>query len=209
MLLLSAAFACDKALLATLPIPDVADAKPIVAQGAGKDGDVKMAGARVTYKSAHTLAEWMPVLESPEDQDAWHPKEMGTRRAERLDEATLFQQIDISLFFGAITIRRQIVAGIQWIERSPTVIRNCWRALDPEPWAAKIAVWRDDAPFQLHGMGSWDVRALPDGGTSISYTFWADTGAMPAKVQAWAMSRTLPELMAAFEAYVGTPAALR
>ena len=206
-LLVAIAWACDPAVLASLPIPTAVDRTPIVEKGTSYLGDIRIAGARVTYRSVHPLAEWAPVLERPEDQDVWHPKQFGTRRAERLGPATLFQQVDISVLFGAIKIRRQIVAGITWLERSPDVVRNCWRAQDPASYEAQIAPWKDDAPFQLHGMGSWDLRALPDGGTSVSYTFWADTGAMPAKVQAWAMSRTLPDLMGAFEAYVGSPAA--
>ena len=207
--LLFPAWPCDPTLLSTLPIPTAIDATPTVARGAGKEGDIKMAGARVTYRSAHSLVEWAPVLERPEDQDAWHPPAFGTRRVERLDAATIYQQLEISLLFGAVTIRRQIVVGLEWKERSDAAIRNCWTALPPERWGDALAAWPDTAPFQRHGMGSWDLRALSDGGTSVSYTFWADAGAMPASVQAWAMSRTLPDLMRAFEAYVGTEAAIR
>ncbi len=204
MLLVAVAWACDDDVLARIPPPAVVTAAPIVGQGAltGADG-VKLAGARVTFRSAHPLAAWAPVLDRPEDQDTWHPASIGTRRIERLDAETIFQQLDIRVLWGAIRVRRQVVVVVRWLERSDRALRNCWTAVDPAPFAARIAPWVDDAPFQRHGQGGWDLHPLPDGGTFVSYTLWADTGAMPAPVQSWAMSRTLPDLMAAFEAYVG------
>lgn len=203
MLLAVSAWACDDAMLARIPVPVEITAEPEVGHGSFVADDVRFAGARVTYRSAHPVAAWAPVLARPEDQDDWHPGEFGTRRVERLDPTTIYQQLDIRMLFGAVRIRRQTVVGITPLADGPSEIRNCWDILDPEPWRVAIAPYVDDTPFQRHGFGGWQIRALADGGTAVSYSLWADTGAMPAAVQSWAMSRTFPDLMRAFETYVG------
>lgn len=203
MLLVATAWACDPAVLDSIPLPTVVTEKPLLTRGVTEAGGVKLAGARVSFRSAHPFADWMPVMDRPEDQDEWHPPAAGTRRVERLGPDLLFQQLDIRVVWGAVHSRRQVLVAIRTLARDEDELRNCWTAVDPAPYAARIAPWVDDAPFQRHGQGGWDLRALPDGGTYVSYSLWADTGAMPAPVQSWAMSRTLPELMAAFEAHVG------
>jgi hypothetical protein len=207
MLFVMPAWACESAVLATLPVPTSVTSEPTILRGAAQLGGVEMAGTRVSFRSAHGIASWSRVLDRPEDQDDWAPAEFGTTRVERLDAHTLFQQLDLSLFFGAVHIHRQVVVAIRWLARSPERLENCWVAADPAPWHDRLARWLTDAPFQEHGFGGWTLSALPDGGTAVSYSLWADVGAWPPSVQSWAMSRTLPDLMRAFEAYVGTPAA--
>jgi hypothetical protein len=203
MLLVATAWACERAVLDQIPLPPVASERPVVARAATESHGVKLAGARVTFRSAHPFAKWVPVMDRPEDQDEWAPRSLGTRRVERLGPNALFQQLDIRVVWGAVHIRRQVLVALRSLVRNDHELRNCWSAVDPAPYAAQIAPWVDDTPFQRHGQGGWDLYALPDGGTYVSYTLWADTGAMPGPVQSWAMSRTLPELMAAFEAHVG------
>jgi hypothetical protein len=209
MLLVTPAWACDDAVLNQIAPPAVVTAEPAVGSGSARRDGVSYAGARVSYRSAHPLAEWAPVLARPEDADEWQPPAIGTARVERLDARTIFQQMDISILFGAVHIRRQVVVAVDWIERSATHLHNCWSAIPHEPWGSRVEAWVTDAPFQEHSYGGWEVHPLPDGGTFVSYEFWADTGALPPSVQSWAMSRTLPDLMRAFEGYVGSPAARR
>src|SRR4051812_32776868 len=106
MLLVAAALACDDAVLAELPVPAQVSAEPAVAHGATREGAIQFAGARVSYASAHSLAEWAAVLTRPEDQDEWSPESLGLVRVERLDPGTIFQQMDISMLLGAVHVRR-------------------------------------------------------------------------------------------------------
>ena len=51
-----------------------------------------------------------------------------------------------------------------------------------------------------HGQGGWDAKPVA-GGVAISYAFWTEAKILLPQVQAWAMSRTLPDLARAFEAH--------
>lgn len=197
------AAACDDGVLRTLrgpsvPTPDVA----VVMGGATTSRGQAVAGALATFRSPFSVEDWYRVLSNPEDQDLWHPEEIGTSRVERLDPTHIFQQADISALFGAVHVRRQIVVETDW-RVSAGRLESCWFADDPDRWRAQVAPWATDAPFQRLALGMWRVDPLPEGGTRVAYQFWAENGVVPAKLQSWAMSRTLPTLMYAFQDRVG------
>lgn len=197
------ALACDDGVLGTLHGPDVPTPEVAVTIGGattarGED----VAGALATFRSPFTVEDWYRVLARPEDQEKWHPAEIGTARVERLDPTHIFQQVDISALWGAVRVRRQIVVETDWRSRIGR-LESCWFADDPDTWRAEVAPWATDAPFQRLALGMWSVDPLPDGGTRVAYQFWAENGLVPAKLQSWAMSRTLPTLMHAFQDRVG------
>jgi hypothetical protein len=103
-----------------------------------------------------------------------------------------------------VTASEQIVVGIDWMIISDQKLRNCWYADDSTPYQTAIAGWVDDSPWQKIGYGGWEVDPLPDGGSRVSYQMWVEAEILPASVMAWALSRTLPTLMNAFEARVAS-----
>jgi hypothetical protein len=128
---------------------------------------------------------------------------MGTRRVERLDPSHIFQQLDITILLGAVHIRRQIVVGSTWLENTATAAKSCWYGADPARYTAQIAPWADDSTWESVTFGSWEVRARPEGGSTVSYQFWSPSKSLLPQIQAWAMARTLPEMMRVTDAHVG------
>lgn len=186
-----------------LPFPEVVDARPrLVSDRVEVDG-VSLAGARIAFRSEHPVSAWEPVVTAPERQDDWQSPSLGLQRAERLDATHVFQQMQFDLFFGAVRIQRQVIVDIRWQERTDAHLHNCWVAADPAPFRAALAPMDNAAPWVGHGAGGWEIHPLPDGGTYVSYQFWAESALLPPRMQAWGMSRTLPDLMAAFDAEVG------
>ena len=100
-------------------------------------------------------------------------------------------------------MHRQAVIGLEWNASTPTHFASCWYIDRPDPFTARVASWVTDAPWQKVGMGGWDIVPMPEGGTRVSYQFWTEADLLPA-VEAWAMSRTLPNLIRAFDAQAAT-----
>lgn len=194
---------CDMAVLATLAAPAANPARPVLTSGRTVAHGVDLAGARVVMVSDHGLPAWRRVLRSPETTDDWHPDSLGTKRVERLDPSHIFQQLDISILLGAIHIRRQIVVGSRWLDDTATELRNCWYGSDPTRYQAQMAAWADDSTWETVTYGSWHLRPQADGTTWVSYQMWSPSKTVLPQIQAWAMSRTLPEMLSAFEAHVG------
>jgi hypothetical protein len=201
LLIVEAAFAapCNVSVLSVIraiPAPEA----PIVTLGqATAPNGTALAGARVVMHSQYPLSAWTPVIQHPETQDDWAPADMGTKRVERLDTSHIFQQTHLNILMGAVQIKRQVVVEINWLEQSTARIKNCWQMVDPTPFKAQIAPWVDDSPFETTGMGSWEVEALPDNSTRVSYQMWVPATLLPANVMAWAMSRTFPDLIRVFD----------
>jgi hypothetical protein len=189
---------CDAAVVHALPSPD-ATAKPVVVSGRTESYGVPLAGAKITWLSQAAMGTWATLLAHPEDADDWLPPSLGTKQAERLDPTHLYQQNDISLLGGIVRIQRQAVVAIHWEAVSSANVRNCWWVEDPAAWRSALTKWPYDADFLMHGQGGWDVYPVA-GGVSISYAFWAEATTMLPQIQAWGMSRTLPDLATAFEA---------
>lgn len=187
------------ALAAPAPNPD----KPVLTSGRTTTHGVDLAGALIVMVSEHGLPAWKRVLRTPETTDDWHPDSLGTKLVERLDATHIYQQLDITILLGAIHIRRQIVVGSRWLEDSAKELRNCWYGSDPATYQAQVAPWADDSTWETVTYGGWHLRPQADGTTLVSYQMWSPTKTVLPQIQAWAMSRTLPELLSAFEVHVG------
>lgn len=198
------AAACDLAVLNALAAPELEVPAPAVATGKARQGGVDLAGANIVMRSQWGMTAWDKVLSRPEDEDNWLPAAFGTTRVERLDPSHIFQQKDIHAFFGAVHVRRQMVVGIDWLERSTTRLRNCWSAADPAAYDEALRPWSwEGVEMQRHALGGWDLHPLPDGGTYVSYQVWSDTTLLSPAVQARMMAGMLPDLMQAYEKRVG------
>lgn len=143
------------------------------------------------------MASWQKVIAHPETVDDWAPASLGVKRAERVDASHMYQQTDFSLLGGLIHIQQQAVTGVRWDSSSAQRFSNCWWVEDPSDWVGKVPNVGTD--FAQHGQGGWTVEPAAGGGTSVSYAFWAEARMLLPQVQAWAMSKTLPELVRAFD----------
>lgn len=191
--------ACDLAALERLPWP-TAESRPATVSMAVDD----TVGVRVVFRSEHDPAQWYAVLREPESHDEWQAKAFGVERIDRLDAEHIYQRIDLPILFGAFHIREQLVVHIHW-QSTVGALKNCWRSVDPAPWASAVPAW--NARWETQVRGGWDVEPLPGGGSKVSYQVWAPQEIIFPGLQSWAMSRTLPQLMELFEARVGTLAA--
>ncbi len=200
-LLAAAAWACDAGVLSAIPAPPPDPDRPVVANGSYELNGVSLVGSLVTILSAEPLEAWKSVLAKPENQDEWHPAQFGTKRVERLGPGHVFQHMDLSVLWGAVHIRRHAIARIEWLESSDSRFHNCWQAEAPEPWLEKVAAWTEpEVEWNRIGYGGWLVDRRPEGGTQASYQFWIESRIMFPQLEAWASSRTLPDLMRAFDA---------
>lgn len=190
---------CDANVIDALPSPMAQVGAPSIVSGRTVSGGVDLAGAKITWLSAAGMDTWADLLAHPETTDEWLPIALGTKRVERLDTTHIYQQNDFLLLGGLVRIQRQAVAAIRWDQVDRQRILNCWWIDDPHTWSATISRWPSEAEFVYHGQGGWDVFPV-SGGVSVSYAFWTEAKTMLPQIQAWAMSRTLPELGRAFEA---------
>lgn len=201
LLSVTAALACEPRLLASFEAPERPPAELTIAHTTGKLDGVRYVGAHVTFRSDSPVSAWERVLEHPELQDDWHPKELGTERVERIEGTNFYQRTRLTVL-GAITIHRQLIVRIRWLESTPSALRTCWYAGDPATWPEAVAPLDDGAPWQRRGLGGWDIAALPEGGSRVSYQVWIDADWLPASLVSVAVSRTLPTLLGAFDARV-------
>ena len=197
---LGAALACEPSLMGQFPVPAAPPPKLTVETTSGKYAENTYTGAQVTMRSASPVPAWTAVLEHPERQDEWHPKELGTERVERVEGTDFFQRTAISVL--GFTVRRQVIARVHWLESTVDRLHTCWSAGVPAEFARRVQAWDDGSTWQEHGFGGWTITGLPGGGSAVSYQVWVDTNGIPAPLVAWGVSRTLPTLLGAFEAHV-------
>lgn len=200
--LIALSLACQSNVLSSIAVPAPEEDGVAVALGKARVGESDLAGVIGVYISDESIADWLRVLKVPENQEEWHPSEMGTKRVERVDPHHIYQQVEMSFALGAVQIRRQAVVEINWMSQTDSKLQNCWQLVEPTPFQPNVAAWVNDAPWQKVGMGGWNIYPLPDGRTFVSYQFWTESKLVPTSVQAWVMSKTLPNLMNAFEARV-------
>jgi hypothetical protein len=198
LLLASVAFACESPLFRALPEPKVpAQGKAVVTGDSTLDG-VPVVGARFSTRSASSIDAWREVLGRPEAQDDWMPPKFGYDLVEKIDASHMYLQVNVGFLFGAVTIHRQIVAEIGGSLTGAELV-TCWKRLAPEPWAAKVAQWRNDSDWQGASAGWWSVRSDASG-TIVGHQWWSATEGVPAAVLKFGASSTLPDLIDAFEA---------
>lgn len=196
--LVAVALACEPTLLAQFTTPSAPPAELTVENARATVAGVTYSGAQVTFRSTSPERAWQAVLEHPELQDEWHPKELGTEQVERIAGTDFYQRTAISVL--GFTIRRQLIARVHWIEATPERLRTCWSAGDPTEFASRVQAWDVGSKWQRNGYGSWSITNLEDGGSIVAYQVWVDTNGIPTPLISWGVTRTLPTLLNAFEA---------
>lgn len=194
------ALACDEPIFRTLAAPATpASGKAFVTGDATLDGQA-VVGARFVMRSAESYDVWKKVLGDPEHQDDWVPDKFGYDLVERIDASHLYLQVNVGFLFGAVRVRRQIVAKVESSEVGST-FTTCWEQVDPSPYTAQIARFNGDAEWQATSAGWWSVTPAPEGGVIVSHQWWSAPAGVPAAVLKFGASRTLPDLLDAFEAH--------
>jgi hypothetical protein len=199
MLLTAAlAFACDSAVYRALPEPSLPDKGKAVVTGDAKLDGVPVVGARFVTRSTASVDAWRTVLGRPETQDDWMPAKFGYDLVEKIDPSHMYLQVNVGFLFGAVTIKRQIVAQIDGNLAGSELV-SCWKRLPHETWEEEVAKWRNDSDWQGASAGWWSVR--PDGtGSIIGHQWWSATEGVPAAVLKFGAASTLPDLIDAFDA---------
>ncbi|HND32583.1 MAG TPA: hypothetical protein PLA94_21455 [Myxococcota bacterium] len=193
--------ACEPLLLSRFQTPTEPPAERVIQTTTGSAGGANYVGAQVTFRSSSSPRDWQRVLEHPELQDEWHPKELGTERVERIQGTDFYQRTGISVL-GTFTIRRQLIPRIRWLEMNDQILHTCWYAGNVEEFREKVKAWDDGSPWQERGYGGWTVRALAGGGSVVAYQVWVNADMVPSSFVSWAVTRTLPKLLGAFDARV-------
>lgn len=193
------AFACDEPVFSSLPVPAApADGKGVVTGDGVLDGR-EVVGVRFSMHSAEPVDVWKRVLGTPERQDDWVPDRFGYDLVEKLDASHMYLRINVGLIFGAVHVRRQLVAHVQDYQREGTYV-TCWKMVDHVPYAAQLARLANDADWENTSAGWWSVT--PEGaGSFVGYQWWAVAGKVPVPIMKFGASQTLPDLMDAFEAH--------
>ncbi|MFZ5479963.1 MAG: hypothetical protein ACOZNI_24575 [Myxococcota bacterium] len=196
------AVACEESVYAALPIPPAGEDGRGYVDGVFTEKGVALVGARLTLKSRWPYEAWRRELLRPEHHDEWQPKEFGNELAEAIDPRHLYLRANVGFLFDAVQVRRQLVAEITLVDTA-SLFRSCWHNVDPAPFRERLAGLVTDAPWEKAIYGGWDVTPAPGGGTTVSYQWWIGSAGLPVAVQRWAIGRTLPALLAAYEAHVG------
>ena len=96
---------------------------------------------------------------------------------------------------------RQTVVQVRWDEHESR-LRSCWTSDDPARWAAATAGYDTGAAWQTTATGGWNVTPAA-GGSIATYRVWADVQTVIPGLQSWAMARSLPSMIVAYDARVG------
>lgn len=197
LLLTTFAFACDDPVFRSLAVPAVPESGKGVVTGDGVLDGRDVVGVRFSMRSPHPVAVWKRVLDRPEQQDDWMPERFGYDLVERLDATHMYLRVNVGLVWGAVQLKRQLVAFVQQVER-PNSYVTCWRMVDHAPFAAQLVPFAHDAQWENTSAGWWSATA--DGtGSIVGHQWWATSGKVPRAIMKFGASRTLPDLMDAFE----------
>lgn len=198
MLFASLAFACGDPVFRTLAAPAVPPSGKNVVTGDGLMAGEAMVGARFTMLSDVPVEAWRAALADPDRQDDWVPDRFGYDLVEKVDASHMYLQVNVGLLFGAVQIRRQLVAELDSAREGGRYV-TCWRRVDPTPYLAKVAAWPSDAEWQTASAGWWSVEATA-AGTVVGHQWWTRAAGLPTAIVKFGASRTLPDLLDAFEA---------
>jgi len=198
LLLLTHALACDDAAFRAIPEPPVAGGAKGVATGESTLDGKPVIGVRFAMPSQASFAGWKAALADLDSQDQWVPDQFGYEYNTWIDASHAYLRFDVGLVFGAIHVRRQLVAVIRESSTASSYT-TCWRMVDPEPFKEKIAAIVTEAEWEKASAGWWSVRQQASGVT-VGYQWWTEVGKMPTSVMKYGMTTTLPALMDAFEA---------
>lgn len=202
-LVISSALAtpCDDAAFSAIPEPALpAKGKGVATGEATLDGR-KVLGVRFSMVSDKPLAAWKKILSEAEKQDEWVPDRFGYDFNEWIDKDNIYLRVDLSLVFGAVHVRRQLVALIRE-EDTGSTYTSCYKMIDHTPFDAKIAAWVTDAEWEKANAGWWHVRQDGDR-VLVGYQWWTEAGKIPVAVMKYGMSTALPDVMDAFDTYAG------
>lgn len=202
LLLVASASACDQPIFSSIAPPPVEEDGRGVATGEYNWDGRRMVGARLVKVSSYPVSAWKPVLAHGETQDDWMPAQFGYEDATLLDSSHMYLRFDIGFLMNAVRVQRQLVVQLQSSTRGEEY-RTCWQMVDPTPFDAQIAALKTDAAWERSSAGWWEVTPRPEGGSLVTYQWWTEVSAMPVAIMRYGMSRTLPDLMDAFEARVG------
>ena len=192
---------CDDAAFSAIPEPSLPTKGKGVATGDATLGGKPVVGARFVMPSTKPLAAWKKILSEADKQDEWVPDRFGYDFNEWIDPGHIYLRVDLALVFGAVHVRRQLVALIR-DEDTATAYTTCYRMIDHAPFDQKIAGWVTDADWEKENAGWWSVRQ--DGERVIvGYQWWTEAGHLPMAVMKYGMSTALPDVMDAFDTYAG------
>lgn len=195
------ALACDQAIFKQIPDPKPDVNGHGIATGTTTVDGKSVVGGNFTIYSDQPLAAWKSVLLDAENQDVWVPKRFGYTVSNRIDRSHFYLSFDLGFLFDAVHVRRQLVVAVLNDEKDGAV-RSCWWMVDPAPYQEAVKPWVSDAAWERAMMGRWTVTPQADGRQLVSYQWWAEAGAIPIAIQRYAVARTLPDLLDAFEARV-------
>lgn len=197
---LAAALACEPSLMSRFASPVGGPSVPTITTMTAEHAGAAYVGAQLAMTSTSPVTAWTRVLLHPELQDEWHPEEVGTEQAERIEGTDFYQRTGISVL--GFTIRRQLIARVHWITSTSDRLHSCWSAGDPAAFASRVAAWEDGSPWQEHGYGGWTIVSRPGGGSVVDYQVWVASRGIPSPLVSWGVKRTLPALLGGFEARV-------
>jgi hypothetical protein len=190
---------CDDAAFAAIPEPALPEKGKGVATGESTLGGHEVVGVRFVMESDEPLAAWRKVLAEVDRQDEWVPDQFGYDYAEWVDPSHVYLRFDVGLVFGAIHVRRQLVAAVRQAD-GPGSYLTCWKMVDHTPFDAQIRSMVTDADWERASAGWW--RVVEQGSkVKVGYQWWTEVGHMPTSVMKYGMTSTLPDLMDAFDAY--------
>lgn len=201
-LLLAAAPAlavCDDPIFSIIPAPEATPTASGVATGAGTLEGKSVVGGRFSIDSAYSPAVWRKVLLEAENQDEWVPKRFGYEFSEWIDRDYMYMRFDIGFLMDSVHIQRQLVVRVTSGDVADR-FRTCWRMVDPTPHMSRIQAWvAPDIDWERASTGWWEVTPQSDGTAIVNYQWWAESGRIPGAIQRFGISKTLPDLLRAFE----------
>lgn len=198
LLLVALAHPCDDAAFGALAEPSFAPGKKGAVTGETTLDGKPVIGVRFAMGSTTPMSAWKQALSEVDKQDEWVPDQFGYDYNTWIGPEHMYLRFDVGLVFGAVHVRRQLVALIREVSTAESYT-TCWKMVDPAPFSAQVASMVTDADWERASAGWWSVRRA-EGGVVVGYQWWTEVGRMPTSVMKYGMTSTLPDLMDAFEA---------